>query len=391
MAGIGYLTMGAISTVGLRLADRWQLAGPSRPQPLCEVASPPQRPPGQRPLVTVVIVSYNYAHYLEASVGSALAQEDVDIQVVLVDNGSADDTSAVGKAIRSRDPRAEVYRLATNQRPTGGFNYGLTYAHGDYVVRLDADDLLSAGSLARAAALLEAHSSIGLVYGHPVHFFDDDIPENVRQRTSSWTVWPGRAWLKHRCMTGVNCITSPEVVMRRSVLDRVGPMRDIAHAHDLELWLRIAANSDVGHINGADQALHREHARSLSATEVDVLIDLQDRREAFDALLGAPSAEGVDVAQMHALAMRALAIEALGRACHALDRGRAARIPVDRLEAFALEVYPNIQTSGQWRAWQRRRRVGQRLTPLMPTFVFGAAMRRTRGHLSQLRWAQTGL
>jgi hypothetical protein len=80
---------------------------------------------------------------------------------------------------------------------------------------LSADDALTPGSLARAAALFEAQPSVGLVCGHPV-VFSDELPA-VPQEVRNWTVWPGQEWIERRCRLGRNCIMNPEVVMRTSV------------------------------------------------------------------------------------------------------------------------------------------------------------------------------
>ena len=159
--------------------------------------------------------------------------------------------------------------VVANERNVGhveAFNNGWEQATGDLVVRLDADDLLPPGALARAAAVLEQHPEVGLVYGHP-HHFDDGTTPVVASGPLTWTVWDGHAWLAERCRTGVACITSPEVVMRARVLRDVGPL-DLAlpFTPDMEQWMRLAAVSDVARVGGADQALHREHPASMSVT-----------------------------------------------------------------------------------------------------------------------------
>src|SRR5664279_5125758 len=110
--------------------------------------------------------------------------------------------------------------------------------------------------------------SVGLVYGHPLHFWGKHLPK-ARTTPSGWLHWRGLDWLRARCEAGNNVITSPEVLMRASVVARVGGQRDLAHTHDMEMWFRIAAFSDVVYILGADQAWHRVHEQSLSMTNRD--------------------------------------------------------------------------------------------------------------------------
>ena len=66
--------------------------------------------------------------------------------------------------------------------------------------------------------------------------------------------------------------------MRRSIIDRIGGQRPLAHTHDMEMWLRIAAYADVAYVNGAYEAWHREHAASLSKKAEDRLVILTEIR-----------------------------------------------------------------------------------------------------------------
>ena len=217
-----------------------------------------------RPTVTVVIPCFNYGRFLPDAVTSALSQDGVEVDVVVVDDRSTDDSLAVARALAVEHPAVRVLAHDTNQGPVATFNDGLEFVSGEFLVRLDADDLLTPGSLARAAALARCYPSVGLVYGHPRHFTSE--PPAPRLRVRSWTVWPGRHWLADRCRTGLNVITSPEVLMRTSVVQRVGGQQPLMHTHDMEMWLRISAFADVARVNGPDQAWHRDHPDSLHGT-----------------------------------------------------------------------------------------------------------------------------
>ncbi|MFC0247592.1 glycosyltransferase family 2 protein [Citricoccus parietis] len=234
--------------------------------------------------VTVVIPCFNYGRFLHGAVTSVLSQDEVEVDVVIVDDCSTDDSIQVAEGLAAADERVRVVRHARNLGAVQTFNDGLAEARGEFLVRLDADDLLTPGSLARAVRLARRFPSVGLVYGHPVHFMDGQQLPPARGRATSWTVWPGASWVQERCADGRNVITSAEVLMRRSVVDRVGGQRDLAHTHDMEMWLRLASFSDVGYVHGADQAWHRDHPASLSAREVDIAVDLAERRLAFSTL-----------------------------------------------------------------------------------------------------------
>lgn len=291
------------------------------------------------PTVTVVIPCFNYAGYVGSAIDSALTQTGVHTDVVVVDDCSTDGSADVIAAIAAEDPRVRLLRNERNLGPVGTFNAGLPLATGEFLVRLDADDLLTPGALQRATALADAFPSVGLVYGHPLHFSRTPLPA-PRLRARRWTVWPGTVWLEERCRTGLNVITSPEVVMRRSVVDMVGGQRDLAHTHDMEMWLRIAAVSDVAYLAGADQAWHREHARSLSQALDPRFGDIRDRRDAFETLFAWSESLPLDTAFLRRMASQALVDEAFRAIVHMYDRNRADPALLERYLSFLAELAP---------------------------------------------------
>ncbi len=94
------------------------------------------------PLVSVVIVNYNYGRYLEESVESVFAQTYGNVECVIVDNASTDETPAVLTAITERYPQVAIVRRATNEGQTAASLDGFTRSTGQYVIFLDADDVL---------------------------------------------------------------------------------------------------------------------------------------------------------------------------------------------------------------------------------------------------------
>jgi hypothetical protein len=230
-----------------------------------------------------------------------------------------------------------------------------------------------------------------LVYGHPVHFTGGHPARPARQRARSWTVWDGRHWLADRCADGLNVITSPEVLMRRSVVDRVGGQMPLAHTHDMEMWLRIAAFSDVAHLNGCDQAWHRDHPASLSARCVDMMTDLRERRAAFETLFAGVAGTLPQAAMLLHQSRVALAVDAVTKASHILDRGRGAPELVDLLEQFALDTWPGVTGHPAWGALRRRRVRTRPRSPRHPRAFLPAVAQRVHGELTYRRWARTGV
>lgn len=354
--------------------------------------SPAPLSPERRALVSVVIPCFNYGRFLPGAVASALDQPGIDVEVVVVDDRSTDDSLAVARSLAAVDDRVVVVEQAENLGHVRTFNAGLARATGDFVVRLDADDLLTPGSLTRAVALFERNPGVGLVYGYARHFEEDDVPV-PREGSVSWTVWRGHDWIARRCARGTNCITTPEAVVRSSVLRDVGGLNTrLRFAQDMEMWLRVAAVSDVGRVNDVDQALHRDHTLSMSVNEGNgVLTDLQERRTVFEELFSAVG-DRIDGAEgLHARARRALAREALGHASYAYDRRRREPGIEARLVDFATDTDPAVTSTLAWRAYAVRARVGPDLLRRDPLAIVRVARVRARDELAYLQWTRTGL
>src|SRR6185437_11695937 len=188
------------------------------------------------PRVTVVVPCYNYGHFLPACVASALDQEGVDVDVIIVDDASPDGSAEIARRLAAADPRVSLIQHESNRRHLVTYNDGFRAATGTYLVQLSADDLLPKNSLVRAVAMLQAMPSLGFVYGYAAHF--RGTPPRATSAVRSWVTWSGRDWVAERCRSGYNVIQTTEVVMRASVVRDVGYYRlDLPHSGDLELWM----------------------------------------------------------------------------------------------------------------------------------------------------------
>jgi glycosyl transferase family 2 len=349
-------------------------------------------------MVKVIVPCYRYAGLLEGCVESVFSQEGVDVGVLIVDDCSPDETASVGTALARADARVEYRRHEHNLGLIATANEGLEWADdGDYVVLLSADDRLVPGSLRRAVSVMESQPSVGMVYGHAQYFESDEALPRYGQRWRGTKVWSGAEWIRRRCRSGHNCISSPEVVVRTSVQRQAGPYDPAcAHASDLNMWLRIAMIADVAYIKGAAQALYRIHPdsmlRSMSSSEGSAVIDLSERRIAFERGLadGAPP----DAARLRALFARALARQALWQASRAYDRGEVdgdGGAQVEDLIAFALETYPEARRLREWRGLRLRQAIGSGRSIWFPPFVATGVAHRLRSRATWLRWRLRGV
>jgi hypothetical protein len=349
----------------------------------------------RRPTVSVIVPCYRYADLLVGCVESVLAQRDVDVRILILDDCSPDDTPAVACALADRDDRVAYRRSEANQGLIATANEGLAWADGDYVVLLSADDLLVPGSLARAAAVMETHRDVGMVYGRPLLAYAGKPMPAPRGRWRATDVWEGADWIRRRCRTAHNCISSPEVVVRTSVHRAVGGYDPACtHTSDLNMWLRIAAVSKIAYVRGLPQAIYRIHPTSMLRNQGGPMVDLRERRAAFDSFFAGSGSSLPDAASLHARANRALAKQALLRAGRAIDRNLVTgpgALPVEELIAFALEVSPDARRLREWHGLEVRQWLGAGRSRWFVPFLATGAAHRLHHHASRLRWKARGI
>ena len=340
--------------------------------------------------VSVVIPCYKYGDYLRACVDSVLDNPGVDVRVLIIDDASPDDSADKARAIAEADPRVEVLVHEQNKRHIATYNEGLLeWADGDYTVLLSADDLLTPGALTRAVALLDANPNVGFAYGHPVHFRHPGPPPPARD-TGKSAVYQGHWWLERRFREGTGCITSPEVVVRTKLQQQVGGYDpQLPHAADIEMWMRLAAHADVGYVK-ADQAYYRLHEKNMHA-DAGAIDDLRERKIAYESMLAKCRHLLPDADRLDAMVHQRLARFALRRAFRAYDRGKTAIVPVDELESFAAEVWPDYRKLAEHRALSVRRRVGARAMPYLQPLVLSAVAAKGREWLWWQSWRRRGI
>ena len=264
---------------------------------------PPLR---SRPSVSVVVPCYRYGHYLDACVASILAQDGVDVDVLIVDDASPDGSADVANRLAAEHPQVTSIVHERNLGHIATYNDGLARVTGDYAVLLSADDLLAPGALARATAIMQKYPRVGLVYGFAPDF--DGVPVAHSGLLRHCHVWRGQRWLDYVSRSGQNPVSTPAAVMRRDVLVTIGGYdSSLPHTADLLMWLRAAACADVGYVSGVDQAFYRVHGANMHSTDFDGLnTDKDERRTAFRTFAGELAAHQ----GRHYLARAAAAIDA---------------------------------------------------------------------------------
>ncbi|MCO6450794.1 MAG: glycosyltransferase [Caldilineales bacterium] len=236
---------------------------PPRLQPLTP-AGPPTC------LVSVIIPAYNAGRYLAAAIESVLAQTLDDLEIIIIDDGSEDDTVeiAAGFVTVHRD-RIRLIRQ-TNAGVSAARNCGIQAARGEYVAFLDADDwFLNPTKLADQSVILSARTEVGIV--HSGWRLVDETGGLLAERRP-WLQAPNldlKVWLLWQ-----PALPSAMMVRRQTLLNIGGFDPSLAHAEDFDLALRITeAGFETVWLKEVTVA-YRQHERNatrrLAETEADV-------------------------------------------------------------------------------------------------------------------------
>ena len=341
--------------------------------------------------VDIVVPCYNYARYLPGCIHSILSQASVDVRVLIIDDASTDDTKQVGTDLAASDARVEFRRHEKNKGHIATYNEGLLgWSTSEYVVLISADDMLTPGSLDRATQIMNADKAVGLVYGRPFYFQDENQLKRAGTRQRGVTRWSGMEWLEGRCRAGHNVISSPEVVVRGSIQRQVGGYRpELPHVADFEMWMRIAAVSDVAYVRGVPQAFYRRHGAAMTMARTK-FIDLDERRAAFNIFFEQHRGVIAGAQRLHDLARRALAREALWRACRAYDLNRVEEAGARELVDFAAATCPDVSSLPEHAALRRRQRLGAVVCNRTQLFAAPAVLRRVQKWLWWRQWGAAG-
>ncbi len=213
----------------------------------------------ERPAVSIVMPMYNAAELLQTTLDSIIAQDFKDFEIVIVDDGSTDDSLAIVEKNRARHPRIVVHRQE-NAGVSVARNRGLDFARGRYVCFLDADDLVTPGSLRRRYEFLEEGTYN--VCGGLTSIIDQDgrsLNLVVGRRSASW----------YRDAWQVPCQISA-IMGRSDVMKRQRFVPGKRYAEDWQYMTDIMQEGwQIGFPGEEPLSSYRWHASSATGVNVD--------------------------------------------------------------------------------------------------------------------------
>ena len=184
---------------------------------------------------------YNGAECLRESIGSVLAQEGVNFELIVVDDGSTDDSAAMINELVGRDARIRLI-LQNNQGLTRALIRGCAEARGEYIARQDAGDIFLPGKLMRQVAVLEANPSAAMV-SCGTRFVGPGGETLYELRSDEWDATERLLTLDVKRLRGP--FGHGSVLFRRNLYEQVGGYRaQFCLSQDLDLWIRLAERGE---------------------------------------------------------------------------------------------------------------------------------------------------
>ncbi|MES1940368.1 family 2 glycosyl transferase [Salinisphaera sp. T5B8] len=212
------------------------------------------------PKITVLIPVYNRAHYIDAAIDSVLAQTCGDYELLVVDDGSTDDS--VARVRRYDDPRIRVIANECNRGIAAARNRGIDAARGEYLAFLDSDDFALPQRLDRQARFLDTHADHAGVGGFIEWIDAAGKPTGKIKRKA---VDPDQVAAERLFRAGLENSTA---MTRTAVLRAFDHREDFALGSDYDLWARIAAEYRLSTLPEV-LVYRREHDDRASHDHVD--------------------------------------------------------------------------------------------------------------------------
>ena len=220
-------------------------------------------------MITVYITNFNYQKYLKQSVESVLNQTTQDFELIIIDDGSTDNSREIIEQYRGHEKVTIIYQK--NKGLNISNNVAMRVSNGKYIMRLDADDFLAETALEDMVSLLENDESLGLVF--PDYFYVD---ENG--------VITGEA-RRHNFDKEVSLFDQPAhgacTMIRLEFLKKLGGYNESFTCQDgYDLWLKFVTYFKVTNIN-KPLFYYRKHGNNLTTNEENILKTRRLIKEAF--------------------------------------------------------------------------------------------------------------
>jgi glycosyltransferase involved in cell wall biosynthesis len=212
------------------------------------------------PRVSLIIPTYNRAHLLPDAVNSALGQSYRNFEVIIIDDGSTDNTRKIALSF----PPQVRYVYQENQGAPSAFNKGIKLARGEYLAIFADDDMILESFLEKTVKFMDEHPEIGFCHGQVYTIDENGRPlrlNRARGKMKSFII-DGKEEISELLIR--NYIVGCSVLFRRSCFDKVGLFNpNLRSCEDWDMWIRLAKEYAIGYL-AEPLAKYRVHTQSLT-------------------------------------------------------------------------------------------------------------------------------
>ena len=228
--------------------------------------------------VSVLMSVFNGEKYLRSSIQSMLEQTMEDFEFIITNDGSTDGTAQILKDIAIRDQRIKILNRK-NQGLTNSLNELVEMARGEFIARMDADDIAYPDRLRLQAQYLQEHPDVGLVGCWTQIVTANGIPQ------SCYCFPDDHEKISSYLNSGHNPFIHPSIMMRSGIFDLVSPPYRFRNSQDFDLWLRLQGKTRFGVVEKL-LFIHRKHGDQVSASYgkrgrsiIKLMVDLHEQRK----------------------------------------------------------------------------------------------------------------
>jgi glycosyltransferase involved in cell wall biosynthesis/O-antigen ligase len=190
----------------------------------------------QEKLISVIIPAYNIENYISKTIESVLSQTYKNLEIIIVDDGSTDNTNNIIQKYAKKEKRIIVLSQ-NNKGPSAARNLGFSVAKGEYLCIIDGDDIMLPEKIESQACLLESNPSIGFTYSK-VYYFKDKINDIYIRDLAAID---GSDLVHQKLLKYGTFITPNSVFFRKNVFDQFGGFDEsLRSSEDFDYWLSLS-------------------------------------------------------------------------------------------------------------------------------------------------------
>mgnify|MGYP005989898629 CR=1 FL=1 len=211
------------------------------------------------PLISIILASYNAEKYIEEAIDSIINQTYDNLEIIIVDDCSTDDTWKILEKYANNDNRIRLYRNKENSKLPFSLNFAINKANGKYLARMDADDISLPTRIEEQVRFMETNEDIGIC-GTAVELFGENVKKHILSHPKE------HHEMKTRLLFSV-CFNHPTVMIRKNLLidNNLTYNLEYVNSQDYELWSRLC---DITKMTNIDKVLlkYRIVSNSITAT-----------------------------------------------------------------------------------------------------------------------------